>query len=366
MEECREKEKMNNYIFDKDEESNVDLDINTEIHFSRKDHPEGKLVPIMVGGKEEYILIPLNIKDGETITISGRGKYNPRLGKTGDLYVLVHIEKTIPWKKLLMPMALIAVAVIGFVFFRKPSELPLEICTHSWISANCTTPKTCNKCGEVSSDALGHKWIAATCTAPKTCEVCGLETGVAKEHKWVDATYFSPKTCSVCQLTEGEALQNPLVEPIREYLPIVTYAMTSKETVYGYKDPDLREQSTEFYFAPGKDEIVITNISENALAVEICYPSSITASGYRTLWFATKDILPLSEILIDTETADERKNTFRYSENGGSVIRYGSMDGGNKYTILGSLESGYKVIVYSIYKQTIYDTDVRQKMALIK
>lgn len=129
-----------------------------------------------------------------------------------------------------------------------------------------------------------------------------------KEHHWIDATYFAPKTCSVCQMTEGNALQNPLVEPIREHLPIVTYAMTSEEKVYGYEDPDLKAQSTEFFFAPDKDEIVITNISENALAVEICYPSNITESEYRTLWFAVKDILPLSEILIDNEAADERKN----------------------------------------------------------
>lgn len=61
-----------------------------------------------------------------------------------------------------------------------------------------------------------------------------------------------------------------------------------------------------------------------------------------------------------------KEKTFRYSGNGNSLIRYGRMDGGNRYTILGSLESGHKVIVYSIYKQTIYDIDVRYKMALIK
>lgn len=263
-------------------------------------------------------------------------------------------------------MALFAVAAIGFFVFPRTEEPEIEACTHSWISANCTAPKTCNKCGEVSGDALGHKWIAATCTTPKTCEVCGLETGVAKEHQWVDATYFSPKMCSVCQVTEGAALENPLVEPIQDHLPIVTYAMTSEQKVYGYEDSDLKVQSTEYYFAPDKDEIVITNISEDALAVEVCYPSNLTSSGYRTLWFATKDILPLSEILIDAETADERKNTFRYSENGNSLIRYGSMDGGNKYTVLGKLDSGYTAIIYSIYKQEVYGNDVRFKLALIK
>lgn len=358
---------MNRGLFSDSANVDVDLDIRAEIHFSRKDHPQGKMIPVSVEGKEEYVLIPLDVKDGDIIKVSGRGKHNPRLGKTGDLYILVHIEvKTIPWKKIVVPVALIAVVAIGFFIFQRTEEPEIETCTHSWISANCTTPKTCNKCGEVIGDALGHKWIAATCTTPKTCEVCGLETGVAKEHQWVDATYFSPKTCSVCQLTEGGALQNPLVEPIREHLPIVTYAMTPKQKVYGYEDSALKEQSTKYYFEPNKDEIVITNIADNGLAVEVCYPSSVTESGHRRLWFATKDILPLVEISIDSKMADEHKETLKFSQSGMSFVHYGSMDAGNEYTILGSLESNYKVIVYSIYKQTKFGIDVREKIALIE
>lgn len=83
---------MNYNVFNDDEETILDLDIRTEIRFSKKDHPQGKMIPVPVEGKEEYILIPLDAKDGDTIKISGRGKHNSRSGKTGDLYVMVSIE----------------------------------------------------------------------------------------------------------------------------------------------------------------------------------------------------------------------------------------------------------------------------------
>lgn len=80
-------------------------------------------------------------------------------------------------------------------------------CFHSeWYAANCTTPKTCVKCGETEGEALGHTWADATCTAPKTCTVCHLTEGEALGHSWVDATTEAPKTCTTCSLTEGERI----------------------------------------------------------------------------------------------------------------------------------------------------------------
>lgn len=110
---------INCHVFS-DEESVLDLDIKTEARFSRKDHPEGKMVPVSIDGKDEFILIPLDIKDGETIKFTGRGKHNPRSGKTGDLYVLVHIdEKKVPWVKwiplVLVSSLLISICAIFFI-----------------------------------------------------------------------------------------------------------------------------------------------------------------------------------------------------------------------------------------------------------
>lgn len=80
-------------------------------------------------------------------------------------------------------------------------------CFHSeWYAANCTTPKTCVKCGETEGEALGHTWVDATCTDPKTCTACHLTEGEALGHTWVDATTEAPKTCTTCSATEGERI----------------------------------------------------------------------------------------------------------------------------------------------------------------
>lgn len=80
-------------------------------------------------------------------------------------------------------------------------------CFHSeWYAANCTTPKTCVKCGETEGEALGHTWVDADCTTPKTCSACHLTEGEALGHNWVDATTEAPKTCTNCSATEGERI----------------------------------------------------------------------------------------------------------------------------------------------------------------
>lgn len=59
--------------------------------------------------------------------------------------------------------------------------------------------------------SCSHVWAPATCTTPVTCEICGEASGLALGHQWIDATYSAPKTCSVCFATEGEKLK---VDPI--------------------------------------------------------------------------------------------------------------------------------------------------------
>lgn len=185
----------NDYVFGDGEESVLNLDITTEIYFSRKDHPEGKLVPVLVNGKEEFILIPLDVKDGSKLKFDGRGKYNPRSGQNGDLYVLVHIEENvIQWKKILIPV--LGVAVIAcmalVLLLKKPEQVTLPTiestalahteaeCVHAWIPADCKTPKTCSKCGESIGEISGHVWSDANYNEPQKCTVCGETEGEKK------------------------------------------------------------------------------------------------------------------------------------------------------------------------------------------
>lgn len=60
------------------------------------------------------------------------------------------------------------------------SVFALTYCPHEWAEANCSSPKTCLKCGKTEGEPLGdegHVWDSATCTEPKTCSRCGATEG---------------------------------------------------------------------------------------------------------------------------------------------------------------------------------------------
>ena len=93
-----------------------------------------------------------------------------------------------------------------------------EKATHAWdngvITVNPTEDAvgektyTCTVCGysrteEVEKLEHNHTWVNADCDTPKTCSVCQETEGEALGHNWVNADCDTPKTCSVCQATEG-------------------------------------------------------------------------------------------------------------------------------------------------------------------
>lgn len=241
-----------------------------------------------------------------------------------------------------------------------------EAAGHQWSSATCTVSKTCEVCGQESGEATGHQWSAATCTAPATCEVCGLESGAAAGHQWVEATYFAPKTCSVCHATEGKPIDNPLIAFIRQRLPIVTYAMGSDPCVYGYEDAALTRKVDSHYLDLDGGEIVIADISEDGTALQISFPTEVTASGYDTLWFAFTDIIPLQTIEIIHQETDKTVNTYRMQSFDDELIRYGALKKGWKFYFMGEHESGCYVITYTIYQRQLYNLSIKNKIALVQ
>ena len=65
-------------------------------------------------------------------------------------------------------------------------------CSHTYNTATCTEPQTCDKCGATNGSALGHTYSAATCTEPQTCSRCGATSGSALGHT------TSTGTCTRC------------------------------------------------------------------------------------------------------------------------------------------------------------------------
>lgn len=169
----------------------LNLDVTTEVYVSRKAHPEGKVVPVLVDGKETLVRLPLDVKAGRKLKYDGRGKYDPISGQCGDLYVLVHMDKGTSWrKKVLIPvLGVVVVACMALVLLKKPERVtppatelvaPAHTeaeCVHTWIPGDCKTPKVCLKCGRSVVDTAAHIWSRANYNAPQTCTVCGETVG---------------------------------------------------------------------------------------------------------------------------------------------------------------------------------------------
>lgn len=186
--------------------------------------------------------------------------------------------------------------------------------------------------------------------------------GVVRPAMWINLDGVN-RTSKVAE-TENKA--EDIVHTIRECLPIVTYADSDAPKIYGYEDAGLMQKSVDYYFVPATDKIVITAITDDGSAMEVRYPSSISSSGYRSLWFPAEDIVSLDDINVSSKSADEKITTYRRPPNKGTEWISGYMDVGNTYTVLGKHESGYTVVIYSIYDTTLYDLHIGEKLALIK
>lgn len=78
-------------------------------------------------------------------------------------------------------------------------------CSHKWIEADCTAPKTCSKCSATEGEPLQHQWQEATCSQPRTCSQCGTEEGSALPHDYQMSDGYMQ--CSMCGANHPSAQQ---------------------------------------------------------------------------------------------------------------------------------------------------------------
>lgn len=83
---------------------------------------------------------------------------------------------------------------------------------HNWTNASCTSPATCTDCGAVGESAVGHYGGEPTCTAPGKCKSCGAEYLPVIDHKWIEATCIKPKHCEFCGIEEGTVADHKWIE----------------------------------------------------------------------------------------------------------------------------------------------------------
>lgn len=95
----------------------------------------------------------------------------------------------------------------AFALLLAAGSLFLSAChQHTWIEADCVSPKTCESCGETEGEPLGHSWQEASCTEPRTCTRCGQTEGEPLGHNWQEASCTESKACTRCGEREGEPL----------------------------------------------------------------------------------------------------------------------------------------------------------------
>ena len=109
-------------------------------------------------------------------------------------------------------------SVCGEECSRETVTLPASGCTHEWLEATCTDPKTCSKCGATEGNLLEHTeesvpGYAATCTEDglsdgAKCADCG-ETTIAQEvipafgHNYVNCVCTRCGDIQYIQYSEG-------------------------------------------------------------------------------------------------------------------------------------------------------------------
>lgn len=72
------------------------------------------------------------------------------------------------------------------------------ICEHKWILGDCSTPKTCLHCGELSDIYGDHRYPYETCNEDRACVICGTVDPEAPDHTFLEAGCTKPKRRWLC------------------------------------------------------------------------------------------------------------------------------------------------------------------------
>ena len=83
-----------------------------------------------------------------------------------------------------------------------------ELYGHTWQEATCTSPRTCEVCGETEGEPLGHDWTEADCTKPRTCRRCGETEGEPLGHDWEEKNEKGGRVCRRCGKNEKTLFDN--------------------------------------------------------------------------------------------------------------------------------------------------------------
>lgn len=146
------------------------------------------------------------------------------------------------------------------------------------------------------------------------------------------------------------ATSSEVAAKLSSCLPVVTFAtpLSGASRVYSYSSSSLSTKTPGYYIDSYVDQIVIIQISSDGKAVLVVYPSSSSATGYRSRWYSAEDILGLSAVSLLSYTASAKSATYRMSASS-RVTSYGSIASGDACLRLGSRAVGGKTYYPTVY-----------------
>ena len=194
---------------------------------------------------------------------------------------------------------------ITFLIFVLASMLVSCGHEHDWRDATCTTPKTCNTCGETEGVSREHSYSNATCTAPQICNLCGKTEGTALGHT------YEKGICTVCNELNPSAKE--------EQLAICEEIIEDLETLETYCYAQVLAYQNAWYFAIYKAEdyysyeSILSAFSSN-IAIDSAYVNDAIIDYLEDIGMETKQINALAALRTNSGAlgVTERAIELRY------------------------------------------------------
>lgn len=195
-------------------------------------------VTVEVDGKITSVQVPDPVTDGQTYRFPQKGKYDQKSGRTGDLYVTIHVHTNQSSKGIIPVVAAVALALVVIVMI-------LAIAT---------------KHGSGGAVLNG----TSSSSRPSSSMNNTAKPENSHDHSWNEATYNDPKTCKICGVTEGTREIPGSVLSIRD---IVSSASAS--TVYA--GDNLGKHTPEKMYDGKLDTNWTENVSGNGIGEYVVF-----------------------------------------------------------------------------------------------
>lgn len=163
---------------------------------------------------------------------------------------------------------------------------------HVWTEATCTSPKTCNECGEVEGNALGH-----TCEVGK-CQSCGEFQGAETIEKiTAKASKACEKITSIAQ--NGSSSLTSSMTNEKEFCDSIEATYKSYQAVISEFD-DAADLCGDYEY--------LADLKKALYGVSAAFPTFPSVKNFDTMIEYSNNLVPfvnaLSNVVVEAEALE--------------------------------------------------------------